>query len=76
MRTGIIAYLNQKLCTEEYSAYLNQYTLAGLHKVVGEWVGGKTKTKLMLDSTQVKIEDEVGVELGNYIAGIPKNGRK
>ena len=29
------------------------------------WVGGSEKTKLMLYSTLVEIEVEVGVELGN-----------
>ena len=30
------------------------------------WIGGQYKTKLRLISTQVKVEVEVGVELGNY----------
>ena len=32
---------------------------------VGGWWGGQKKTKLMLYSTLVGIEVEVGVELGN-----------
>ena len=32
--------------------------------VGGGWVGGWTKTKLMLNSTQVEVKVEVGVELG------------
>ena len=31
----------------------------------GGWVGGWTKTKFMLFSTQVEVLLEVGVELGN-----------
>ena len=39
-----------------------------LARVGGCWVvgGGWTKTKLMLNSTQVEVKVEVGVELGNY----------
>ena len=33
-------------------------------------VGGWTKTKLMLNSTQVEVKVEVGVELGNIILKI------
>ena len=45
---------------------------------MGRWVGQK-KTKLMLYSTLVEIEVEVGVELGNTvivirISGLPTNG--
>ena len=29
-------------------------------------MGGWTKTKLMLNSTQVEVKVEVGVELGNF----------
>ena len=33
----------------------------------GWWVGGgRTKTKLMLNSTQVEVKVEVRVELGNF----------
>ena len=32
--------------------------------VGGGWVGGQYKTKLRLISTQVKVEVEVGLELG------------
>ena len=32
------------------------------------WVGGSEKTKLMLYSTLVEVEVEVGVELGNNIS--------
>ena len=35
------------------------------------WVGGWEKTKLMLYSTLVEIEVEVGVELGKMVSQIP-----
>ena len=33
----------------------------------GWWVGARTETKLMLNSTQVEVEVEVGVELGKIV---------
>ena len=41
-----------------------------LARVVG---GGWTKTKLMLNSTQVEVKVEVGVELGNIPTGMNRS---